>query len=50
MATAVRAHRKLERIQRLAGREFPLVRLTDPAVDPQGRSVLHTDGERTKRP
>ena len=43
------AIRQLERVQRRAGRELPLVRLVDPAADPQTRSVLHPDGERAAR-
>ena len=40
---------QLERVQRRAGRELPLVRLIDPAADPQTRSVLHPDGEHAAR-
>ena len=40
---------QLARVQRRAGRELPLVRLVDPAADPQMRSVLHPDGERAAR-
>jgi deazaflavin-dependent oxidoreductase (nitroreductase family) len=42
-------NRRLERVQRRAGRELPLVRLVDPAADPQARSVLHPDGGRAAR-
>jgi deazaflavin-dependent oxidoreductase (nitroreductase family) len=40
---------QLDRVQRRAGRELPLVRLTEPAEDPQRRSVLDPDGERMAR-
>jgi deazaflavin-dependent oxidoreductase (nitroreductase family) len=42
-------NRQLERVQRRAGRELPLVRLVDPAAGPQTRSVLHPDGEPAAR-
>jgi hypothetical protein len=33
----------LERVQRRAGRELPVVRLVDPAADPQPATVLPPD-------
>ena len=39
-------NRQLERVQRRACRELPLVRLVDPAAGPQARSALQADGER----
>ena len=36
-------NRQLERVQRRAGRELPLVRLVDPAGEPHARSVLHPE-------
>lgn len=38
-------NRLLERVQRRAGRELPLVRLAAPAGDPHAGSVLHPDAE-----
>ena len=42
-------NRALERVQRRAGRELPLVRVVDPAADPQPRSVLRPDVESAER-
>ena len=42
-------NRLLERVQRRAGRELPLVRLADPAADPQPGSALRPDAEPAAR-